>query len=166
MRRIRASRISVTDARALVAVLALAAIGCVHESTRKQGDFTAPATRHTWAETGWEDRHTTMTFTVLPNMGRLWQKFTASDAPTLTCRTCHGQDAEDVKYRMPNPSLPALDRNRLPDASSRDPREAKWAAFMRNDVVPMMTNLIDADPYDPKTGKGFFCFNCHTEKKS
>ena len=107
-----------------------------------------------------------MTFVVLPNMGRLWQEFTKSDAPTLTCRTCHGEDAEDVKYRMPNPALPPLDPKRLPTASSRDANEARWAAFMRNEVVPRMTGMLDAQPYDPETGKGFFCFNCHTEKKS
>lgn len=108
----------------------------------------------------------TMTFVVLPNMGQLWQKFTKSDAPTLTCRTCHGQDAEDVKYRMPNPSLAALDPNRLPSASSSDANEARWATFMREEVVPHMTGMLDTEPYDPKTDKGFFCFNCHTEKKS
>jgi len=105
-----------------------------------------------------------MTFTVLPNMGQTWQKFSGSDAPTLTCRTCHGANAEDVAYKMPNPALLPLDPALLPSQTSRDAHEARWAKFMVEDVVPQMTDLIDAQPYDAKTGRGFGCFDCHTKR--
>ena len=106
----------------------------------------------------------TMTCTVLPNMGRTWQTFLKSDAPTLTCRSCHGANAENINYKMPNPKLAPLDPSHLPSKLSSDAREARYAAFMIDEVVPQMLDLIDAAPYDAKTGTGFGCFNCHTKK--
>ena len=117
-----------------------------------------------WPNTSWEDRHEVMTFTVMPNMGRAWQKFDNTSAPLLTCRTCHGANAEDVNYKMPNPKLAPLDPSRMPSKTSTDPREARYAKFMIDEVVPSMTSLIDAAPHDAKTGAGFCCFNCHTKK--
>jgi hypothetical protein len=110
-----------------------------------------------WPTLSWEDRHERMTFTVQPNMGKAWQKFTKSDAPTMTCRTCHGEDAEDANYKMPNPKLLPLDPSRLPSKTSTDANEARWATFMIDDVVPQMIDLIDAPP-------SFGCFNCHTKR--
>ena len=111
-----------------------------------------------WAELSWVDRHEVMTFTVQPNMGRAWQKFTNSDAPTMTCRTCHGTDAENMNYKMPNPKLLPLDPANMPRKNSSDAREAKYTTFMTDVVVPKMIFLIDAPP-------SFGCFNCHTMKK-
>lgn len=166
MRRIRVSLTSATElGLALVVAAGLASCGG-SSSKPARGSAETRAVVHTWEHATWEDRHTTMTFVVLPNMGQLWQKFEHTDAPTLTCRTCHGEDAEEKKYAMPNPSLPPLDASHLPDPYSRDPHEAKWAAFMIHDVVPTMTDLLDAQPYDAKTDSGFWCFDCHTRKKS
>jgi len=114
----------------------------------------------TWPTSSWEDRHSLMTFAVLPNMARAWQEHDGAPDPTMTCRTCHGANAEEVAYRMPN-TLPPLDPAHLPSRTSRDPREAKTARFMFDVVVPQMTELLDAPPYDAKTGRGFFCFDCH-----
>jgi len=117
-----------------------------------------------WPTLSWEDRHERMTFTVLPNMAQTWQEFSKTDSPTLTCRSCHGADAENLNYKMPNPNLPQLDPTRMPRKDSSDAREARWTKFMIDEVVPDMTSLMDTAPYDPKTKTGFGCFNCHTKK--
>jgi hypothetical protein len=162
MRPIRASRISVTEKRLFLArfriapmmVLLAACGGNAAQPRNAIHENTAPPS---WPTLSWEDRHTTMTFTVLPNMGRAWQKFPKSDAPTLTCRSCHGAKAEGTRYKMPNPNLPKLDPAHMPSKTSSDANEARWATFMIDEVVPQMTSLMDTTP-------SFGCFNCHTKK--
>jgi hypothetical protein len=98
-----------------------------------------------WAAMTWEDRHDTMTWAVLPVMARAFQRWKHSDAPTLTCRTCHGPDGEARGYKMPSPSLRALDPDHLPRSAA--------ATFMTDEVVPTMRELL---------GKpSLSCFSCH-----
>jgi hypothetical protein len=122
----------------------------------------------------WEDRHDVMTFAVLPNMARTFQRFNGSADPDMTCATCHGADAEGVKYAMPH-GLPALDPARMPDPDGPDPREARMAKFMIEEVTPAMADLLGVPPAarvaragrvdrgaDPKGA--FSCFNCHPSR--
>jgi hypothetical protein len=100
-----------------------------------------------------------MTWVVHPNMARLFQRFAKTESPELTCRTCHGADAEQVQYKMPH-GLPALDPTRLPDPAGAG-REARIAKFMIEEVTPQMAELLGVALYDPRTGRGFGCFGCH-----
>ena len=105
-----------------------------------------------WEGASWEQRHDTMTWLVLPTMARKFQAFSGSRYPELSCFSCHGADAEQVAYRMPH-GLPALDPAHLPNAQSHDPREARYAAFMMNEVTPTMRELL---------GKpNLTCMTCH-----
>lgn len=88
-----------------------------------------------------------MTFAVLPNMARAFQRFRGTESPEMTCRTCHGEDAEQVAYKMPH-GLPALDRARLPQ-----PGDSPIAKFMIEEVTPQMKELLG--------GKEVTCFTCH-----
>jgi hypothetical protein len=88
-----------------------------------------------------------MTFTVLPNMARSWRDFRHTREPEMTCRTCHGKDAEKVSYRMPNPSLPAIDPGHPPPGPV--------AKFMFEHVVPDMIELTETTP------EHFGCNSCH-----
>ena len=119
--------------------------------------------RDEWSVLSWEDRHDTMTFAVLPNMARAFQRFAGSPDPDMTCATCHGADAELAHYAMPR-GLPSLDPAHLPDRNSADPKEAKLAKFMFDEVTPAMTDLIGAPRYDRETKQGFSCFNCHPSR--
>lgn len=101
-----------------------------------------------WAKATWEDRHATMTWGVLPTMARRFQRFEKSAAPRLTCRTCHGADAEDRSYKMPNASLAKLSPERLPTAES-----SPVARFMHEEVVPEMRELLESPTLS--------CFQCH-----
>ena len=119
----------------------------------------SPRAGNAWAGMTWEDRHDSMTFLVLPNMARLFQHFEGSAYPTMTCRTCHGPDAEAARYRMPH-GLPPLDPARLPDGNDPDPQRARLARFMIDDVTPQMAELLGVPQVDP-SGHGFSCFGCH-----
>lgn len=124
----------------------------------------APPAAHeyTWDKLSFTEKHAVMTFTVMPNVGRLVQKYEKTEWPAATCERCHGSDGEAKGYKLPN-SLAPLDPAHLPDPHSKDPDEAQIATFMFDEVVPQMTALLDAKPYDPKTGEGFYCFNCHAK---
>jgi hypothetical protein len=100
-----------------------------------------------WGKLSFEQRHSVMTFTVLPNMARAWQEHTKSTYAEMTCRTCHGEDAEVVSYRMPNPTLPPID--------PRHPPQTAMAQFMIQKVVPDMLDLIETSP------QIFGCNACH-----
>ncbi len=103
----------------------------------------ANPTEDEWAPLTWEERHDTMTWSLLPAMMPVFQKTFATALPKLNCRTCHGQDAERVQYRMPN-GLPALDPAHLPTGHVAD--------AMRNEVTPLLTQIL---------GKPETCFSCH-----
>jgi hypothetical protein len=113
----------------------------------------------TWATLSWEDRHDQMTFEVLPSMAELFQTFDGAPYPELTCRTCHGKDAEEVHYKMPH-GLPPLDPAHMPEPGTHD-RTARLTRFMIEEVLPKMVALLDTRPYDPVTKRGFGCFKCH-----
>jgi hypothetical protein len=100
-----------------------------------------------------------MEFVVHPSMARLFQQHDRKPAPDLTCRTCHGADAEAVQYKMPH-GLPALDPAHLPDGSGTDAR-ARTAKFMIEEVTPKMIELLEVSPWNPQTKRGFGCFSCH-----
>jgi hypothetical protein len=121
------------------------------------------AVNDAWTTMSWEERHDTMTFEVLPTMAPMFQRFEGASAPSMTCRTCHGADAEKVGYAMPR-GLPPLDPRNMPRADSSNPKEARIVKFMTDEVTPGMAEVLGVRPYDPKTQTGFGCFGCHTSK--
>ena len=138
----------------------LAACGGASGGPARQPPLAAAAGNDSWARASWEDRHDAMTFLVLPNMARLFQRHAGAAFPTLTCRTCHGPDAEEVHYKMPH-GLPALDPAHLPAADDPDPGRARTARFMEEEVTPQMADLLGEAAHDPRTNAGFSCFRCH-----
>ena len=95
-----------------------------------------------------------MTFLVLPTVARLFQQFDGRPYPDLTCRSCHGEQAESVKYRMP--AGPPLDPLHLPRRDSPDPREANLVAFMSDSLTPSVNEMLGRNDVG--------CFTCHTKK--
>ena len=93
-----------------------------------------------------------MTFTVLPNMARTWREWKKTEWPEMTCRTCHGKDAETNDYEMPNPSLPPIDPARPPEKPATE--------FMRSRVVPEMMDMLHTTP------EHFSCNTCHPKVHS
>jgi hypothetical protein len=110
-----------------------------HASIAAQPSHGAPTANlreDKWSKLSFEDHHSVMTFTVLPNIARTWRDFKHTEYPEMTCRTCHGQDAESVSYRMPNPSLPKID--------PAHPPAGPVAEFMKTKMVPEMSDLVSA----------------------
>jgi hypothetical protein len=138
--------------------------GCARRPVASHG-AAAPTTttagvggRDAWSSLTWDERHDEMTWLIHPQMSRLFQRFEKTPYPELTCRTCHGSDAEKVQYKMPN-GLPPLDPVHMPDAN--DGPDAEVAKFMFEEVTPTMANLLGVTVGDPRSGRGFGCFSCH-----
>jgi len=101
-----------------------------------------------WSSLSFEDKHSRMTFTFHPNMSRRLQRFRQTEYPELACVTCHGMDAEDVDYRMPN-GLPPLDPAAMPG-----PDDSEMARFMTDVFMPEADRLM-------RVGGTTTCFSCH-----
>ena len=106
-----------------------------------------PPREDRWAKLSFEDRHSVMTFTVLPNIARTWRDFRHTEDAEMTCRTCHGPDAEGQNYRMPNPSLAKID--------PAHPPAGPVATFMKEKMVPEMIELVGTTP------EHLSCNTCH-----
>jgi hypothetical protein len=122
--------------RRLVPVLFTIACGS-HTSVAQQSHEPTRSRPDTWTKLSFEEKHSVMTFKVLPNMARTWRDFKHTEDPEMTCRTCHGQDAEAVSYRMPNPSLAKID--------PAHPPASDIATFMKTKMVPETSELVGAD---------------------
>ena len=101
---------------------------------------------------------------VMPKMHDLFAGYDGAMFGEMKCATCHGAAATaDGSFKMPNPGLPKL---------SMDPKgfkalmasQPKMFEFMAKHVEPDMAALLGEPAFDPKTMKGFGCFDCHTKK--
>jgi hypothetical protein len=100
---------------------------------------------------------------VMPKMGAAFHDFDAKTYAEPKCVLCHGSGAKDGSFKMPNPDLPKLPGD---PAGFKKIAQAKPKVFefMMKTVEPQTAALVGEQPFDPKTGKGFGCFECHTKK--
>jgi hypothetical protein len=113
-----------------------------------------------WARRTDRQKGQFMNEVVLPTMKQLFQEFDAREFAEFNCQTCHGANAREVDFRMPN-GLPPLNPASMPTPESSDPDIARWATFMKTRVQPKMVELLGVPGYDPATNQGFGCFSCH-----
>ena len=116
-----------------------------------------------WDSMSGEDKGHWMADHVVPAMRPLFAAYDPTRYADVRCTTCHGASARERHFAMPNPDLP-----RLPAVSD----SAGWAAlqreqpramaFMASRVEHAMAALVGESPYDPATGQGFGCLECHT----
>ena len=81
---------------------------------------------------------------------------------TMTCKTCHGDGAENGSWEMPNPKIKALPGSEEAFMASvqKEPAEGKWGGFMATQLEPAMGKLLGVQVFDPKTKTGeFSCEN-------
>ena len=109
----------------------------------------------TWDEMSFDDKKTYMQEVVNPAMKTAFQDHNADHYADFGCATCHGSGAGDGSFSMPN-DIVGLDPANIPAYG-----EYPSVDFMYDTVVPDMAEMLDTTPYDPKTGEGFGCFNCH-----
>jgi hypothetical protein len=101
---------------------------------------------------------------VMPKMHDLFASYDSAKYADAKCKLCHGKGAEDGSFKMPNPDLPKLPKTPAEFKTLATGKKAKIFAFMKDQVLPTMAQLVGEQPYDPKTNTGFGCMECHTQK--
>ena len=110
-----------------------------------------------WADMSHEQRFQYMRNTVMPTMRDLFQATDPERYADFGCTTCHGENAQDVQFSMPNGLVP-LSHEQIPQVfQSQDP----MPQLMTQQVWPRMAELLGEAPFDPETGEGFSCMRCH-----
>lgn len=98
---------------------------------------------------------------VLPRMTDLFAAYDASRFGDFSCATCHGADARERDYAMPNPSLLPLHPTGSEGQHQTVRDYPEGVRFMYNHVMPTMQALLGAPEFDASTGEGFSCYACH-----
>jgi hypothetical protein len=138
-------------------VLALAACGGSQKST-------PPAALPPWKDMNADQRLEFMKTTVLPAAKTKFQAFDATKYAKFDCKTCHGDGADDGSFEMPNPKIKALPATEEAYMAwvAKDADAARYTKFMSEEIVPMMSQLLQVKAFDPATHTGeFSCPACH-----
>lgn len=93
---------------------------------------------------------------VMPAMKPLFQNHDPKNFAGFGCVTCHGEQAKEGHFDMPNPKLPKLNFN---DMSKFKKEDLEW---MNKQVEPTMAKVLDQPLYSKENPKGFGCLACHT----
>jgi hypothetical protein len=138
-------------------------------ATAPEGDAASPGDAPAVATAGarFEDmnhreRIDLMKTVVVPKMKPIFQGLDAEHFAQFTCATCHGAGAERGEFDMPNADLPPLPaKGAFQELEQEKPDVIK---VMKEQVVPEMASALGMQPFDPSTGEGFGCYDCHTSK--
>lgn len=114
-----------------------------------------------WADMNPEQRGEYMASVVLPRMRAVFDEYDSERFSDFGCATCHGENAREVGFEMPN-GLHPLNQAEIPAMfASDDAEQVRFAQFMAGPVMQTMAELLGEQPYDPETHQGFGCMNCH-----
>ena len=95
---------------------------------------------------------------VVPAMTPLFKDHDPKKFAEFGCKVCHGEQAKEGHFDMPNPKLPKLN---FADMSKFKKEDIDW---MHNEVWPTMGKLLRQELYSKDNPKGFGCLECHTEE--
>lgn len=132
------------------------------DTTAGGDDMTETATTDGVADIAWADmtpeqKGQFMAEVVVPTMRPMFQELDGERFADFGCATCHGEDAREVSFEMPNGVAP-LDPAQIPGMFESD---QPMAQFMTQRVWPRMGELLGEELYDEETHSGFSCLNCH-----
>jgi hypothetical protein len=114
-----------------------------------------------WDGLSHDERLKVMKTMVAPTMAGVFQGYNAKEYAHFNCMSCHGDGVMQGNFTMPNPDLPKLPAT--PDGfKALAQKKPAIMGFMMNEVKPSMAKMLGLPEYDPSTGKGFGCLNCHT----
>ena len=118
-----------------------------------------------WKDMTFQQQKAYMKAAVVPTMKPIFQTFDAKKFKTVDCRTCHGEDGPERKYKMPSNDIHPLPNTKegFEAKLKAEPTWPKWAAFMSGKVEPAMGKLLDVPVFNPnKPVEGAFnCGKCH-----
>jgi len=118
-----------------------------------------------WKDMTFEQKRTYMKAAVVPTMKPIFQTFDAKKFKTVDCRTCHGEDGPERKYKMPSNDIHPLPNTKegFEAKLKAEPTWPKWTEFMVQKVEPAMGKLLDVPVFDPKkpVEGAFNCGKCH-----
>jgi cytochrome c553 len=92
---------------------------------------------------------------VMPTMRQLFQAHDGAKYANFGCKTCHGADADRGHFHMPNDNLPKLNFQNMNKFQQRD------IDFMKNEVKPVMAQMLKEPEHGPDNPRGFGCLHCH-----
>jgi cytochrome c553 len=95
---------------------------------------------------------------VVPQMKPIFQNHAPKDFAEFGCKTCHGDQAKEGHFDMPNAKLPKLNFN---DMSKFKKEDVDW---MGHEVMPTMAKILGQPVYSKDNPKGFGCLECHTQE--
>lgn len=151
----------------IITLLLLLTVSCGETQEPPKTDSSAGSEEATieplvWKEMNDEQRGAFMEQTVMPKMKALFQEFDPQEFSNFTCKTCHGPNAQEVGFHMPN-GLAPLNPEHIPAMFQS---EKPMAVFMTQKVWPQMTDLLGELPYNPETHEGFSCLHCHATQSA
>lgn len=114
-----------------------------------------------WAQMTLDERRAYMSRTVLPLMQELFAQHDPERYANVSCTTCHGPDAAERNYELPNPSLLPLYPTGTQGQYQTVQQHEPMARFMFQRVTPTMSQLLGEPLYDDTTREGFGCYECH-----
>jgi hypothetical protein len=134
-----------------------------HADALGAADDSGVGAEKTFAQMTGSERSDFMKKVVLPKVRPAFRNADPKEFAKMNCAPCHGPNARETQFEMPNPKL-----TKLPSTPAGwkklAAKEAKMMAFMKDELTPMMAELLHEAPFDPKTGKGFGCLECHTQE--
>lgn len=153
----------------MLGALVLAVAGCPEPEPPTPVDPTAGAEElagppKPFHDMGEQAQKRYMMTTVLPVMQHRFHTFDGDYYADFGCPTCHGPEPEQQGFQMPEAALPALPPPDTPEWDDMMDDPSGVVRFMRDQVVPTMAALLDRPPFDPDTGEGFGCLDCHTTR--
>jgi len=149
---------------AVTAILVLFFIAAPAGVRLAQGKAVGPP-EVAWKAMSFEQKRAYMKQAVAPTMKPIFQAFDAKKFKTFDCRTCHGDDGAERKYKMPSNDIHPLPNSKegFEAKLKTEPTWPKWTEFMAQKVEPAMGKLLDVPVFNPqKPVQGAFsCAACH-----
>jgi hypothetical protein len=96
---------------------------------------------------------------VVPAMQPIFQNHDAKKFAEFGCKTCHGEQAAEGHFDMPNPALPKLNFKDPSAMAKFSKQDMEW---MAKEVKPTMAKLLSQPEFTPENPTGFGCTGCHT----
>lgn len=106
-----------------------------------------------WEEKDHQQRMEHMGLVLYPAMKEVFQGQDGERWAEFKCQTCHGDDAKEVNYEMPNAIVPLSGDDPIAAGNDMDPEMTK---FMLEVVVPAMNENM--------AGEKINCLSCHLKE--